>query len=88
MSSRRALKKKVNAIAGELFAECIVNSHVPGIDQEKVYKIMAVILNMTDDFIKRINHTEPGNTKEFYKKFYVDFDAKVQDIANEITQLK
>lgn len=88
MSSRRVLKKKVNAIAGELFAECIVNSHVPGIDQEKVYKIMAAILNMTDDFIKRINHTEPGNTKEFYKKFYVDFDTKVQDIANEITQLK
>lgn len=88
MSSRRALKKEVNAIAGELFAECIVNSHVPGADQEKVCKLMGNVLYMADEFIKRINHTEPGNVKEFYKKFREDFNAKVQEISNEIGQLK
>ena len=32
MASRKALKKNVNYIAGELFAECLMNSlYVPGI---------------------------------------------------------
>ncbi len=88
MSSRRALKKKVNAISGKLFTECVINSHVPDADQQKIYQIMTSILELTDDFIKRINHTEPGNVKEFYKKFYTDFDAEVQKIFDEISQLK
>lgn len=88
MSSRKALKKRVNAIAGELFAECVVNSHVSGIDQQKVYNLMNAILHMADDFIKRINHTEPGSVKEFYKKFQADFDVEVQKIIDEIAELK
>ena len=88
MSSRKALKKKVNAIAGELFAECVVNSHVAGVDQQKVYDLMTAILHMADDFIQRINHTEPGSVKEFYKKFQTDFDAEVQKIVDGIAELK
>ena len=34
---RRDLKKQVNYIAGELFAECVVlNQVVPGVDEKKV----------------------------------------------------
>lgn len=75
-------------IAGELFAECIFYNHKPGVEQEKIYKVMTSILNTTDDFIKRINHTEPGNVKEFYKKFHTDFDTRVHQLCEEISQLK
>ena len=38
---------------------------------------MAEVLRMQDEFVSRISHTEPGNVKGFYKKFRVDFNAKV-----------
>jgi hypothetical protein len=85
---RRILKKQVNYIAGELFAECVVLSEVvPGIDNKKVDELMARVLYMQDEFISRINHTQPGNVKGFYKAFYTDFQAQVDAIIDEIGKL-
>lgn len=68
MASRRELKKQVNYIASELFMECLVNSlYVPGTDKQKADQLMSDILNMQDEFLSRISHTEPGNVKGFYK---------------------
>ena len=62
MASRKVLKKNVNYITGELFAECLMNSlYVPGTDKKKADELMAEILKMQDEFISRISHTEPGN---------------------------
>lgn len=89
MASRRMLKKNVNYIAGELFMECLVNrSYVPGTDKEKADKLMGKILEVQDEFVSRISHTEPGNVKGFYKKFHTDFNAKVDEIIDEMGQLK
>ena len=42
MASRKVLKKNVNYIAGELFAECLMNSlYVPGTDKKKADELMA-----------------------------------------------
>ncbi len=88
MASRRQLKKNVNYIAGELFAECLVNTLlIPGTDKDKADQLMAKILRMQDEFISRISHTEPGNVKGFYKKFRLDFNAKVNEIVDEIEKL-
>ena len=89
MASRRALKKNVNYIASELFTECLVNSlYVPGTDKKKADELMGEILNMQDEFISRISHTEPGNVKGFYKKFRSDFNAKVEEIIDAMSKLK
>ena len=78
----------VNYIAGELFSECLINSmFVPGTDKAKADELMAEILKMQDEFISRISHTEPGNVKGFYKKFRVDFNAKVNEIIDAIAKL-
>ena len=88
MAKRRELKKNVNYIAGELFSECLINSmFVPGTDKAKADERRAEILNMQDEFISRISHTEPGNVKGFYKKFRVDFNAKVNEIIDAIAKL-
>lgn len=88
MASRRNLKKNVNYIAGELFSECLVNSmFVPGTDKAKADELMNEILLMQTDFVSRISHTEPGNVKGFYKKFHVDFNAKVNEIIDAIAKL-
>ena len=77
MASRKALKKNVNYIAGELFA-----------DKKKADELMGEILKMQDEFISRISHTEPGNVKGYYKKFRSDFNAKVDSIIEAIGKLK
>ena len=88
MAKRRELKKNVNYIAGELFSECLINSmFVPGTDKAKADELMAEILKMQDEFISRISHTEPGNVKRRYKKFRVDFNAKVNEIIDAIAKL-
>lgn len=85
---RRLLKKQVNYIAGELFAECVVLTQVvPGIDEKKVDDLMTRIFYMQDDFISRISHTQPGNVKGFYKAFKADFQAQVDAIIDEIGNL-
>lgn len=85
---RRLLKKQVNYIAGELFAECVVLTQVvPGIDEKKVDDLMTRILYMQDDFISRISHTQPGNVKGFYKAFKANFQAQVDAIIDEIGNL-
>lgn len=88
MASRRQLKKNVNYISGELFTECLVQSNfVPGTDKQKVDEILVEILTMQEEFVSRISHTEPGNVKEFYNKFYKDFNAKVDEIIDSIGKL-
>lgn len=88
MANRRQLKKTVNYIAGELFTGCLVNClYVPGTDKTKADELMGKILIMQDEFISRISHTEPGNTKGFYKKLRVDFNNQVNAIIDEIAKL-
>lgn len=88
MANRRRLKKNVNYITGELFAECLVQSMFnPTIDKEKADEIMTDILLMQDEYISRISHTQPGNVKGFYKKFREDFNAKVNEIVDAIEKL-
>lgn len=85
---RRNLKKQVNYIAGELFAECVVLTQVvPGVDEKKVDDLMARILYVQDEFLSRISHTQPGNVKGFYKAFKTDFQAQVNGIIDEICNL-
>ena len=88
MANRKELKKTINYICSELFAECVALVHYNlGIKQEDIDNIMSRILYMNDEFISRISHTEPGNVKKFYKKLKEDFNAQTDDIINSISQL-
>lgn len=89
MASRKALKKGINYIVGELFTECVyISLTLPEADKAKADKVMTDILDMQDDFVSRISHTEPGNVKGFYKKFRADFNAQVNEIVDRMGQLK
>lgn len=89
MASRKLLKKNVNYIASELFMECLVHSlYVPGTDKQKADTLMGKILEVQNEFLSRISHTEPGNAKGFYKKFHEDFNAQIGEIISEMDNLK
>ena len=89
MASRKTLKKGINYIVGELFTECVyISLTLPEADKAKADKVMTDILDMQDDFVSRISHTEPGNVKGFYKKLREDFNARVSSILEAMGQLK
>lgn len=87
MASRKSLKQNVNYIAGELFGECLLNSMSEKADKNEADKILTRILEMQDEFVSRISHTEPGNVKGFYRKFRSDFNKEVDEIVDAITKL-
>lgn len=89
MANRRDLKKSVNYIVSELFTECMVHAlYVPGTDKQKADELLGEILNIQDEFLSRISHTEPGNVKGFYKKFQEDFNARTEAVIEAIGKLK
>lgn len=88
MANKRTLKKTVNYIAGELFTECIVvKNFIPNVNEEKVNNLMVKVLYMQDEFIRRINHPEPGNIKGSYKKLRKDFNEQLDKLIEEIGNL-
>lgn len=88
MASRKNLKKNVNYIMGELFMEGMITCvHLKKVGNEKTEEILTNILNVQDEFVSRISHTEPGNVKAFYKKFREDFDKSIDGIIESIEKL-
>ena len=86
MAKRKVLKKRINYIVGELFAECLIHGKNCA-DQAKVNDVLADILNTQNEFISRISHTQPGNVKGFYKKLIQDFNAKANELIDAISKL-
>ena len=88
MANRRNLKKNINYICGELFAECVsLRLYTPGVDPQAADDVMTNILRTQNEFICRISHTEPGNTKGFYAKLKEDFNKQVVELTDNISNL-
>ena len=88
MAKRRTLKKNVNYIASELFTECLSASIInPKVNQAEADKVLAEILDMQNEFLSRISHTEPGNVKGFYSKLRTDLQAAANQIVEHMNQL-
>lgn len=88
MANRKNLKKNINYICGELFAECVsLRLYTPGTNPKAADEVMTAILNLQNEFISRISHTEPGNVKGFYKKLKEDFNKQVIEITDLISNL-
>ena len=87
MAKRKTLKKNINYICSELFAECVALTHYKvDIKQEDVDNVMVRILLMHDEFVSRISHTEPGNVKGFYKKLNEDLNKEIKVVADELAK--
>jgi hypothetical protein len=88
MAKRKDLKKFVNEVSSALFAECLAAKlYLKGVNPHLADEVLADILNVQDDFLSRLSHTEPGNVKGFYKQFHAEFDQKVTEIIDAIDRL-
>ncbi len=89
MAKRRNLKRQINYICSDLFAETMAAAlYGAKVDMEAVDDTLATILVLRNDFIKRISHPEPGmEAKLFYKSIIKDFNLQVSDIIDKIGNL-
>lgn len=88
MANKRELKKRVNNLCGDLFAECVACVHYAKVNREDADNVMIAILNMQDDILCRISHIEPGlPTKTFFKKLNSDLAKATEAIVEQIEAL-
>lgn len=88
MAKRKDLKRNINYICSELFAECVaISLYKKDVDRGNVDDILERIILMQDDFLRRISHTEPGSERLFYKKLRLDFQTQVDEVLDMIGNL-
>ena len=89
MANKRDLKRTINYITSELFAETVVASLYNGTPQQAdVEGILSSIVMVNDDFIKRVSHPEPGiKAGDYYKNLTKDFNKQVSEIIDQIATL-
>lgn len=88
MTNKRNLKKAINYICSDLFAECVAASLSSEKDQKTCDDMLRGILLMHDDFVRRISHPEPGiEQKKYYKAIIADFHKEVSAVIDQISAL-
>lgn len=88
MANRRNLKKEINGICGDLFAECVaINLRKGDGDRSLTDGLMTEILKLQDDFISRVSHTQKDKVRKFYNHLYADFNAKTANIIEALDKL-
>ena len=89
MSNKRNLKRTINYVCRDLFAECIAASLYNGsTDEESVKAILSCIISLHDDFVRRISHPEPGmKAKKYYRVLTENFDKQASEIVDQISNL-
>ena len=89
MAKNRELKKGINFLCGELFAECVAIMHYQKpTEQEDVDNVMTSILKLQDDMLNRVSHLEPGMpAKQYFKKLREDMVSRTDEIVEHIKAL-
>ena len=89
MANKRSLKKAINAVCEELFAECVAASLYGAQGHEdNAHALLYSVVRMRRDFISRVSHPEPGMAaKNYYKLLRERFAAQASDIINHINTL-
>ncbi len=87
MASRRILKKAIKSISNELLTDCMAISMVGDADETKLKELVARTLRMEQEYVARVNHTEPGSVRLFYTKLRNELAQEANDIAAEIVTL-
>ena len=89
MANKRELKRSINYICSDLFAEAVaVSLYDKKASKENLEALLASILIIHDDFIRRVSHPEPGLVpKVYYKAIIEDFNKQVSEIIDHIQNL-
>ena len=92
MANKRQLKKEINYITEELISECLYNRYfITDCDAQKNDEILAKIISMQDEFLRRVNVTDGKNNPKIVKKYYqnlsASFDKGIEEIISEFAEM-
>ncbi|MDR2680937.1 MAG: hypothetical protein LBC47_09035 [Tannerella sp.] len=91
MAKRRDLKKMIDYLSGDLMLETLLCSLQPEADKDKLREIMNRIIDMNDEYRRRIQNPSGAADKrlirQYYKRLNEDFDADVDSIFEELMLL-
>lgn len=89
MAKKRDLKRTINYVCNDLFAETIAATlYGNTIDSAAADNLLTTIIATRNDFISRISHPEPGmKPKVYYTHVINGFNAQVSDIIDKIGNL-
>lgn len=89
MSSKRDLKSTINYISSDLFAEGVAASlYGNKNNSENVDGLLASIIMMRDNYVRRVSHTEPGiPAKAYFKDLKEKFNKEVNEIIDQLCNL-
>lgn len=88
-TNKRDLKRVINYICSDLFAECVAASLYSGTpNQENVDTLLSCILKIHNDYIRRVSHPEPGlPPKQYFRNLTESFNKQVGEIIDHISNL-
>lgn len=89
MAKRRTLKRNINTICNTLYAECVaVSLYGAKANSENIQAVVIAVAKLEADFISRMSHVEPGvKPKAFFAKLIEQFNAQVEEIADQLKYL-
>lgn len=89
MANKRVLKRSINRVCEELFAESVaVSLYGLANSQENHDALFFSIIKMQAHYISRVGHPEPGmKAGRYYKDLKEKFTAEVEGIVNQINSL-
>ena len=87
MMNKRSLKKAINAVSDQLFANAVaVSLYGSNRNAENDEALINSIITLREDFVSRISHPEPGMKKQaYYKDLREKFITQAQEIADQIS---
>lgn len=90
MANKRKLKRSINYICSDIFAESVAASlYSDKPNQDNIKALMSSVLNMHSDYIRRVSHPEPGmKPKVYYKNIISSFHKHVSEIIDQIANLQ
>lgn len=85
MANKRTLKRAINGICEELFAECVAVSLYEQGRETNADTLLSCILAINNDFISRVSHVEPGMpAKLYFKNLLEQFNKQVVEIIDQL----
>lgn len=89
MANKRDLKKSINYICRDLFAEGVAAYlYGPAKSEEQYNAMLSTLLVVRNDFVHRISHPEPGmKPRVYFNTLKRDFEQQVNDLIDQISSI-
>ncbi|WP_294744296.1 hypothetical protein [uncultured Prevotella sp.] len=89
MANKRSLKKAINVVCEELFAEAVAASLYGNEGyKENTEALLLSVVKIHKEYTCRVSHPEPGMpAKQYYKDLREKLAAQVSELVDQINNL-